>query len=92
MVSAFSRTGGSDTKGSGTERNGSDTNESLLFRPSSSMGVREELGSTVPILCLIAHSGSVVETLVPRKYATMILSYASNNKKMLLVDKVKFTS
>ena len=32
--------------------------------PSSSMGVKEELGSTVPILCLIAHSGSVVETLV----------------------------
>ena len=93
MVSAFSRTGGSGTKGSGTERNGSDANESLSFRLSSSMGVREELGSTVPILCLISHSGSVVETLVPRKYATMILSlHASNNKKMRLVDKVKFTS
>ena len=57
-----------------------------LFRPSSSIGVREELGSTVLILCLIAHSGLVVGTLAPRKYATMILSlYASNYQKMLLV-------
>ena len=50
------------------------------------MGVREKLGLTVPILCLIAHSGLVADTLLaPRKYASTILSLtASNYKKMYL--------
>ena len=51
----------------------------VLSMTSSSTGVRKELGSTVPILCIIAQSGSVVEMLVPRKFATMILSLYARN-------------
>ena len=91
LDSAFPDTVGSGTKGSGTKRNRSDANESLPFRHSSNIGSEGRAGFNSVILCLIAHSASVVETLVPRKYASIILSLPQVINKNCSLQ-VKFTS